>query len=147
MVGVDASPVRAVLRELPRLGAKRGLPRRALRRLVRDEDPGLRDADAGTGTMAHPSGDEMHLNYLLTAITLEAGESVRVMLDAPSNVMLVDDSNLANYTSGKEFEYFGGLAAKSPVDLVAPRPGRWNVLIDTGDADGSVSASVRVVRR
>lgn len=147
MPGIDASPVRAVLRELPRLGVKRGLPRRALRRPAREDEAGMRDAGAGMGTMRRPPGDEMHLNYLLTPVRLEAGESVRVLLDAPANVMLVDDSNLASYTSGKEFEYFGGKAVKSPVDLVAPKPGRWNVLIDAGEADGTVSASVRVIRR
>ena len=88
----------------------------------------------------------MNLNYLLTTLDLHAGDHVRVQLDAPANVMLLDDKSLSAYTSGKEFEYFGGWASLSPVELTPPRPGRWNVIIDTGDADTSVSASVTAVR-
>ena len=128
------------------MGAKRGLPRRALRRLGKGEDATTRDAGAGMDTMRALNEANMNLNYLLTTLELPAGDIVRVQLDAPANVMLLDDKNLAAYVSGKEFEYFGGWASQSPVELTPPRPGRWNVIIDTGDADASVSAAVRAVR-
>lgn len=146
MVGVDASPVRAVLRELPEMGAKRGLPRRALRRLGKMDDEGGRDGGAGMDTMRAPNEDTLNLNYLLTTLELKTGDVATVQLDAPANVMLIDDKNLAAYVSGKEFEYFGGWASASPVELSPPRPGRWNVIIDTGDADTAVSAAIRVGR-
>ena len=148
MVGVDASPVRAVLRELPRLGAKRGLPRTHLRRAAREEEKDdQREAGGDGDTMPPPSGDPMRLNYLLTTLRLEQGDLVHVVLDSPANVMLLDDVNLASYTSSREFEYFGGWAEQSPVNLTPPHPGRWNVIIDTGDATTTVSASVTVQRR
>lgn len=72
---------------------------------------------------------------------------VVVTLDAQANVMLLDDSNLAAYRQGRAFSYYGGWATRSPVRLVPPHQGHWNVVVDLGGNSGRIRASVRIVRR
>ena len=73
--------------------------------------------------------------------------SAVVTLDAQCNVLLLDDSAFSAYRSGSGFSYFGGWAARSPVQLTPPHYGHWHVVIDLGGNSGKVRAGVRIVRR
>ncbi len=70
-------------------------------------------------------------------------DTVEVELDGQANVFLLDDSNFSNYKSGRAYNYYGGIAKKSPVFLSPPHQGHWNLIIDLGGYAGSVNASVR----
>jgi hypothetical protein len=61
-----------------------------------------------------------------------------------ANVMVMDDLNLSDYRSGRQFRYFGGHFDKSPINIPAPGVGRWNVVVDLGGRGGQVEAAVRV---
>jgi hypothetical protein len=61
-----------------------------------------------------------------------------------ANVLLLDRNNLQRYKGGGQFEYFGGLAQRSPYRLAVPRAGHWFVVIDLGGAVGEVGSSVEV---
>lgn len=73
---------------------------------------------------------------------LDRGEAAIVSLDSQANVMLMDDVNFSAYRSGRSFRYFGGLAERSPVRLVAPHTGHWNLVVDRGGYAGSVRVGV-----
>ena len=137
LVGCDASPVRAVLRELKPGGAKRGLPRR-----LRGGAP----QEAAGGTLDTSDGETMNVNCMHSRLSLAPGETVYVTLDGPANVMLLDDSNYEAYAEGVPFNYHGGWSAVSPVELTPPRPGTWNLVVDGEDDDAALGIGVRIRR-
>lgn len=85
------------------------------------------------------------MKFLHSEFFIGPTDVVLVTLDGQANVMLLDDVNFSAYRRGNSFHYYGGWATRSPVRLVPPTQGRWNVVIDLGGRAGTVRASVRVV--
>ena len=72
------------------------------------------------------------------------GETVTVTLQGvESDVMLMNDSNLSSFASGRQATYYGGHATSSLVQLSVPSPGSWNVVVVPG-LGGTVRASVAI---
>lgn len=86
------------------------------------------------------------MNYLHYDLDLGADDAVEVELDKQANVRLLDEANFMLYKSGSPHRYYGGLAERSPLQLKAPRAGRWHLVIDLGGYAGQVRASARVLR-
>lgn len=80
-------------------------------------------------------------------ITLHAGDVLRVTLDHQADVRLLDDANYALLKAKSKYESVGGHATKSPVVLVAPSDGHWNLIIDAGDHTRELHASVDVLKK
>ena len=87
------------------------------------------------------------MNYLHSELDLRKGDVVVVKLDSQANVLLMDQPNFDAYLNSTSYRYFGGHAETSPVRLVAPRSGRWHVVVDLGGYAGTVKASVQVKAR
>ena len=87
------------------------------------------------------------MNFLHYDISASQGDTVRVTLDKQANVRLMDDANFAAYKRGQHHHYYGGLATRSPLDIVVPRNGNWNLVVDLGGSAGTVRASVQVLSR
>ncbi|PKN48151.1 MAG: DUF1883 domain-containing protein [Deltaproteobacteria bacterium HGW-Deltaproteobacteria-17] len=75
----------------------------------------------------------------------KAGEIVEITLTSGANVRLMDSSNFSSYKNGRNHQYIGGLARRSPVRLQIPRSGHWHVAVDMQGLQGSTRASVRVL--
>ncbi len=88
----------------------------------------------------------MERNFLHQEFDLLSGDLVEVTLNSPANVMLLDPANYSNYKDGLSYRYHGGHAEKSPVQLSAPRAGKWHVVVNLGGYPGSVEAVVRIYR-
>ena len=74
------------------------------------------------------------------------GSIVEVTLQGnAANVRLMDSLNFNNYKSGRDHQYIGGLATKSPVRLQVPNPGIWHVTVDMMGLRGSVRSSIRLI--
>lgn len=74
------------------------------------------------------------------------GTTVEVTLQGnAANVRLLDSSNFQNYKMGRQHKYFGGLARRSPVQLVVPHSGHWYVTVDLQGLRGQVRSSVRIL--
>ena len=86
----------------------------------------------------------MDLNSVHGRFQLMPSDRVRVSMDRPANVMLLDDANFAKYAAGREYNYFGGHSVTSPVELAPPREGAWNVVVDA-DEDQDVAVKVEIV--
>jgi hypothetical protein len=86
------------------------------------------------------------MEFLHKELDLNAGDIVQVTLDGQANVMLLDSSNYEAYRNGRAFRYHGGHAKMSPVHLVAPRGGKWHIVVDLGGSTGSVRAGVGILR-
>jgi hypothetical protein len=86
------------------------------------------------------------MNFLHWEIDAGPDDAVEVTLDKQANVILMDDSNFANFERGQRYEYSGGLAKKSPITLTPPSSGHWHVVVNLGGAPGTVRASTRVLQ-
>ena len=85
-------------------------------------------------------------DHLHAQAWLEPGDTIHVQLDAPANVLLMDDFGHACYLRGEAFSYIGGWVTKSRMTLWPPRPGSWHVVVDQAGEGGKVSASVQILR-
>ncbi len=85
------------------------------------------------------------MKFLHWTVDVGPEDVVSVDLTRQANVLLLDESNFSAYRSGRSYRYHGGLAKRSPVNLVAPHPGRWHVVVDLGGYAGSVEANVSVL--
>lgn len=77
---------------------------------------------------------------------LEPGDTIHVRLDAPGNVLLMDDVGHGAYLRGESFSYIGGWVKKDRITFWPPHPGSWHVVIDQSDEEGRISASVQIMR-
>ena len=74
------------------------------------------------------------------------GTTIEITLrGSAANVQLLDSSNFQNYRSGRQYKYSGGLAHRSPVQLVVPRNGHWHVTVDLQGLRGQVRSSIRIL--
>ncbi len=85
--------------------------------------------------------------HLQRAIFAHQGEIIRVWLDRRANVLLLDERNYDRYQRGMRFEYQGGYARYSPVDLLAPYDNLWRLVIDLGGDEGHIRFRAVVLRR
>jgi Domain of unknown function (DUF1883) len=86
------------------------------------------------------------MNYLHHELDLGADDAVEVTLDGQANVLLLDSSNFEKYRRGESYRYHGGLAEHSPVRLVPPHGGRWQLVVNLGGYPGTVRAGVRLLK-
>ena len=73
------------------------------------------------------------------------GDVVEVTLTAGANVRLLDSSNFSRYRRAQQHRYYGGLATRSPVQLVVPSSGHWHCVVDMQGLRGSARASFRII--
>ena len=71
------------------------------------------------------------------------GVIVEVILSGLSYVRLIDTKNFHRYRLGRSFDYWGGIARKSPLRFWIPENGRYFVIVDTNGIGGKVEASVQ----
>jgi hypothetical protein len=83
-----------------------------------------------------------HLHF---EVETSAGDLIRVLLDNPANVQLMDLDNYKKYVNREQFRYRGGYATPPWVEFRPPSPGAWHVVIDLGGGPGKVRASIQVI--
>jgi hypothetical protein len=86
------------------------------------------------------------MNYLHYELDVGSNDVIEVTLDHAANVQLMDSSDYYNYKDRRSFLYYGGYVTKSPYRLRAPYQGRWHLTIDLGGYEGTVKASVQVLK-
>jgi len=75
-----------------------------------------------------------------------SGEIVEITLSgSAANVRLMDSSNYQSFKNGRQHQYFGGLAKRSPIRLQIPHSGHWYVTVDLQGLQGSVRSSMRIL--
>src|SRR5450759_3860922 len=75
-----------------------------------------------------------------------SGEIIEITLSgSAANVRLMDSSNYQSFKNGRQHQYFGGLAKRSPVRLQIPHSGHWYVTVDLQGLQGSVRSSMRIL--
>jgi hypothetical protein len=86
------------------------------------------------------------MNFLHAREYLSAGDIAVVGCDTQCNVMLMDDSNFANYKNGRQFKYHGGHFKMFPARIAAPSTGNWNVVLDLGGGSASIRHSISFIK-
>jgi hypothetical protein len=57
----------------------------------------------------------------------------------------MDSSNFNNYKNGRNYQYIGGLATRSPIKFQIPRSGNWYVAVDMRGLKGTIKSSARLI--
>lgn len=78
--------------------------------------------------------------------SLRGGELVSVTLCEGANVRLLDASNFQRYQRGEQHTLIGGEALRSPVRLRVPHPAHWYLVLELGDAAGTIHPNVTVTQ-
>ena len=85
-------------------------------------------------------------NVIHKELDLLRGDKIVVEIDKAANVILLNDTNLNNFTSARSFRHHGGgYFTSSPVVLVCPSNGHWNLVIDLPNG-GRIKYSISVLR-
>lgn len=87
------------------------------------------------------------MNFLHKREHLNGGDVVVVNCSHQCNIILMDDSNFANYKSGRSFRHFGGFYKMFPAKLPVPSTGYWNVVLDLGGGSATVRHSISFLKR
>ena len=87
------------------------------------------------------------MDFLHRRELLNQGDVVLVNCSHQCNVILLDDDNFSKYRSGQRFKYFGGFQKILPAKIIAPKQGYWTVVLDLGGASGTVSHSIRIIKK
>jgi hypothetical protein len=98
-------------------------------------------------TMAPEPAFRRRDDYYHQAFYAHGGDQVRIWLDRPANVLLLDRRNYALYAYGYDFYYLGGYAQVSPVILAPLYPGFWHLVVDLGCVSGQIGVRVELLSR
>jgi hypothetical protein len=86
-------------------------------------------------------------HHLHSELDARAGDEVQVTLDGVANVYLMDTENYENYVEDYDWEYYGGLAERSPYRIRVPHADHWHLVVDTdGLGSHSVNVLVKIVQ-
>jgi len=72
------------------------------------------------------------------------GLIIEVIISGPASIRLVDTKNFHRYRLGRSFNYWRGIARKSPLRFRIPENDRYFVIVDTNGIGGKVKASVQI---
>lgn len=86
------------------------------------------------------------MNFMHKEFDAGPGDIVEVSVDKQANVMLLDAANFELYKQGQKFQYHGGRATKSPIQIVPPHQARWHIVVDLGGYAGTVKVGVQIVQ-
>ena len=87
------------------------------------------------------------LNYLHYKVTVGPNKVIQVDLNRQAFVRLMDTSNFNRYVMRKEYDYSGGLAQSSPVNMIPPHLDTWHIVIDLDGRAGQVKAKIKILTK
>ena len=85
------------------------------------------------------------MKFLHFQVTAGPGKVIRVLINNPANVWLMDSVSFQKYKMKKTVTCTGGRYATSPVDFRPPHKATWHVVVDTDGLVNDVTASVKVL--
>jgi hypothetical protein len=87
------------------------------------------------------------MTFMHWKIPGSAGDTVRIQLDTPAFVRLLDALNFEYYKRGSKYSGEGGWSDKRDVEFSLPYKGTFYVTVDLGGQAGVVKATCDVSRR
>lgn len=86
------------------------------------------------------------MNYLHWKIPGNKGDIVKVKMNEPAFVRLLDPLNFDSYRLGRKFQGEGGWSDQPHAEFSLPYKGTFHLVIDLGGAQGEVRATVDIGR-
>ncbi len=86
------------------------------------------------------------MTFLNWKISGSPGDTIRIKLDAPAYVRLLDPLNFENYRRGIKYQGEGGKSDQLEVVFSLPYKGTFYAVVDLGGAAGLVKATCTVGR-
>ena len=86
------------------------------------------------------------MKYSYEEGTFRKGDILSIVIDRKVNIYLMDNENFSRYKNNNSFEYYGGVASKSPYNITVPRTGHWYIVIDLGGGTGILNYSIKVFK-
>ena len=87
------------------------------------------------------------MKFLHYKIVGNKGDLVRVKVNGPCFVRLLDTLSFEYYKVGRKYTGLGGWTNVSAQEYEISYPGTWHVVVDLGKEEGQVRAMVDVVRK
>lgn len=87
------------------------------------------------------------MTFLHWKVPGKAGDLIRVQMDCPAYVRLLDPLNFECYKRGSKYQGDGGWSDRLDVEFVLPYQGAFHVVIDLGGTAGTLKATCDVIRR
>ena len=87
------------------------------------------------------------MNYVHYKVTVGPNKVIQVGLNRQAFVRLLDTSNYNRYVMRKPYDYSGGLAQTSPVNMIPPHHGTWHVVVDLDGKAGQLKAKIKILDR
>jgi hypothetical protein len=87
------------------------------------------------------------MTFLHWKIPGTIGDTIRIQMDTPANVRLLDPLNFENYKRGSKYVGDGGWSDKKDVEFTLPYKGPFHVVVDLGGTAGTLKATCDVRRR
>jgi peptidyl-tRNA hydrolase len=73
---------------------------------------------------------------------LQEGDAVIVNCDTQCNVIIMTDSEFANYKSGRQFRHYGGFYKMFPASILVPHADHWNTVLDLAGGHANIRYSI-----
>ena len=74
-----------------------------------------------------------------------AGTIIEVTLSAVNNVRLMTPTNFQRFKETLDFKFLGGVAKKSPLNIVIPESGHWHLIVDMEGHHGLAESKVKMI--
>lgn len=74
-----------------------------------------------------------------------AGTIIEVTLSAVNNVRLMTHTNFQRFKETLDFKFLGGVAKKSPLNIVIPESGHWHLIVDMEGHHGLAESKVKMI--
>ncbi len=85
-------------------------------------------------------------NHLHKILNLTKEDVIKITLNHPANVFLMDEENYSKYIKEYNYDYFGTLAEESPFLMAPPAPGLWHLVIFRVDPVEDLTINVEIIQ-
>ncbi|MBN1685703.1 MAG: DUF1883 domain-containing protein [Spirochaetales bacterium] len=89
----------------------------------------------------------MPVTHLHKSLHLNEKQIVKLVLDKPAIVYLLDNPNYHLFIQDRPYESHGGLVQSFPFLMNPPHPGTWELVIFSSTPGETVRAEISVVER
>jgi hypothetical protein len=89
----------------------------------------------------------MPITHLHRSLELSETEVIKIVLDKPANVYLLEGTNYHLFMQDRPFDFHGTEVNNFPFLMSPPHPGRWDLVIFSSTAGVKVAADISIVER
>ena len=72
------------------------------------------------------------MDFIHTREYLSGGDTIVVKCSHKCHVRVMNDDNFQKYRNGFKYDFVGGYYTTSPIRIVVPDVGFWNIALDLG---------------